>query len=203
MTQSIELSTDQGSRASLEAVINRYLEEASRTIAALSSAQVVQAVEILEAACAAGRRVYVFGNGGSAATASHMVNDLNKQARVAGARPMRAMALTDNMPLITAWSNDVDYADAFARQLTDLVDPGDVAVGISTSGISQNVLRALIVARELGAVTIGLTGNDGGELPATVDCCLYVPSADIGQQEDGHLVLNHVITVALRHHLGA
>jgi D-sedoheptulose 7-phosphate isomerase len=186
----------------LTRVIDDYLVGVARAIDELSRTDVSRAVELLVTACRAGRRVYVFGNGGSAATASHMVNDLNKQALVPGAPPMRAIALTDNVPLITAWSNDEDYTQAFVRQLTNFVEPGDVAVGISTSGNSENVLRALVAAREAGAVAIGMTGDVGGRLPACVDCCLYVPSADIGQQEDGHLVLNHVIARAVAHRLG-
>lgn len=179
-------------------VIERYLEELIATLSELSRADIATAVEMLATACLARRRVYAFGNGGSAATASHMVNDLSKQAAVPGLPPLRAHALNDNMPLVTAWSNDESYAEAFARQLECHVEPGDVVIGISTSGNSANVLRGLEVARAAGARTIGMTGRHGGALAGVVDCCLFVPSLDIGQQEDVHLVMNHAIALALR-----
>ncbi len=132
-----------------------------------------------------------------------MVNDLNKQASVPGQPLFRAMAFTDNVPLLTAWSNDDDYVDCFAQQLANFVEPGDVVIAISTSGSSPNVLRALELARQAGARSIGFTGDHGGRLRSMVDLCLFVPSADIGHQEDVHLVLNHVLTTAIRSRLGA
>ena len=127
-----------------------------------------------------------------------MVNDLSKQATVDGVPPIRAYALNDNVPLVTAWSNDAEYADAFARQLACHVEPGDVVVGISTSGDSANVVRAIVTARDAGARTIGMTGRAGGALRGLVDTCLVVPSDEIGHQEDVHLVMNHAITMGVR-----
>ena len=178
--------------------VDTYLRHLARTLDALSRAEIWAAVDLLLAAGSARRRIYLVGNGGSAATASHMANDLNKQASVPGRPPLRAIALTDNVPLITAWANDEEYAECFARQLANHLEAGDVLVAISTSGNSPNVLRALESAREAGAVTIGFTGRDGGRLRDLVDCCVLVPCDDVGQQEDVHLVLNHVITTALR-----
>jgi D-sedoheptulose 7-phosphate isomerase len=181
--------------------VDRYLRDLTRALDALSRDDIREAVDILLAACLARRRIYLFGNGGSASTASHMANDLNKQAIVDGRPLLRAIALTDNVPLITAWSNDEDYAEAFARQLANHVERGDVVVAISTSGNSANVLRAVELARRAGARVIGFTGADGGRLRWLVDCCVRVPSEDIGQQEDVHLVLNHTIATALRFRL--
>ncbi|MFN2251655.1 MAG: SIS domain-containing protein, partial [Anaerolineae bacterium] len=110
----------------------------------------------------------------------------------------RAFALTDNVPLLTAWSNDAEYAEVFAGQLANHVEPGDVVIGISTSGESENVLRALVLAREYGAVTVGFTGDHGGQLRDLVDWCVFVPSGHIGRQEDVHLALDHVITSAIK-----
>jgi len=183
--------------------VDDYLRHLCLTIDRVSRDAIWEAVEILLEACRARRRVYLFGNGGSAATASHMANDLNKQASLTGGPLFRAIALTDNVPLITAWSNDEGYAEAFARQLANHVEAGDVVVAISTSGNSANVLRALAVAREHGARSIGFTGGDGGALRGLVDCCVHVPCDDVGQQEDVHLVLNHAISTALRARLSA
>jgi len=180
------------------AVIDGYLIGVAKAIESLSRGEIAHAGDILVRACGAGRRVFVCGNGGSASTASHMVNDLNKQAAVDGAPRMRAISLNDNVPLLTAWSNDLDFAECFARQLANYVEAGDVLVGISTSGNSENVLRAVQAANEAGAATIGFTGDDGGRLRSAVDCCVHVPSSDIGQQEDCHLVLNHVLAQVVR-----
>jgi D-sedoheptulose 7-phosphate isomerase len=183
--------------------VDDYLTTLAGTLARLDRGQVWAVVELLIATAVAGRRVYIVGNGGSAATASHMANDLNKQASVPGAPPFRAIALTDNVPLITAWSNDLEFAEAFARQLANHVEAGDVVVALSTSGRSPNVLRALDVARSAGATTVGFTGDEGGDLDERVDLCLHVPSPLIGQQEDVHLVLNHVISYAICARLAA
>jgi D-sedoheptulose 7-phosphate isomerase len=184
-------------------VVDDYLAGLAAALDGLSRPAVWDAVDLLLATAAAGRRIYLVGNGGSAATASHMANDLNKQASVPGAPLFRAIALTDNVPLITAWSNDEDYAAAFAMQLANHVETGDVVVAISTSGNSPNVLRAVATAREAGASVIAFTGDSGGALRGQVDVCLSVPSPLIGHQEDVHLVLNHVITTAIRSRLGA
>jgi D-sedoheptulose 7-phosphate isomerase len=183
--------------------VDAYLVTLAETLDGLCRADIWAAVDLLIATAETGRRIYLVGNGGSAATASHMANDLNKQATVPGAPLFRAIALTDNVPLITAWSNDTDYAEAFAMQLANHVEAGDLVVAISTSGNSPNVLRAVDLARGAGARVIGLTGDSGGALADRADLCLYVPSPSIGQQEDVHLVLNHVITTAIRARLGA
>jgi D-sedoheptulose 7-phosphate isomerase len=183
--------------------VDSYLTTLAETLDAVSRADIWVAVDMLLTTAQAGRRIYLIGNGGSAATASHLANDLNKQATVPGRPLFRAIALTDNVPLITAWANDADYAEVFAMQLANHVEEGDLVVAISTSGNSPNVLRALEVARDAGARSLGLTGDEGGALRDMVDHCLFVPSPHIGHQEDVHLALDHVLTVAIRAHLGA
>lgn len=178
--------------------VDAYLRNLAAAIDAVSRDAVWAAVDLLVEAGRTRRRIYLVGNGGSAATASHMANDLCKQATVPGHPMLRAVALTDNVPLITAWGNDTDYAECFAMQLANHVEPGDVVVAISTSGNSPNILRAAEVARQAGARVIALTGPAGGGLRGRADVCIHVPSDDIGQQEDVHLVLNHVITTAIR-----
>ncbi len=158
---------------------------------------IARIVAILEAARAEGRMVFLFGNGGSAATASHMVCDLNKTAIHPELPRFRAMALTDNVPLITAWANDTHYHNVFVEQMQNFLAPGDVVIAISASGRSRNVLDAVRRAREGGAVTIGLTGFNGEHLRDLVDVCLVVQSDNVGQIEDAHLVVGHVITAAL------
>jgi D-sedoheptulose 7-phosphate isomerase len=127
-----------------------------------------------------------------------MACDLSKTAMAPGARRIRAIALTDNVPLMTAWANDVAYEEIFAEQLVNLVRAGDLVIGISGSGNSPNVLKAISAAREAGATTVGFTGAPGGRLKDLVDISVVVPSRRIEQAEDGHMILDHLVTVALR-----
>ncbi len=142
--------------------------------------------------------VFVLGNGGSAATASHFACDLAKGTRAGGAPTFRVLSLTDNVPTLTAWANDVAYDSALAEQLAAFVRPGDLVVAISASGNSPNVLNAVRAARAAGAVTVGLTGRSGGRLNKLVDVALRVPSDSIEQVEDVHLMVTHSVCVALR-----
>ena len=144
------------------------------------------------------RTVYVFGNGGSAALASHCACDLGKGTVVNGNRRFRVLALTDNVPLMTAWSNDASYEDVFAEQLATFVDKDDIVLAISGSGNSPNVLKALNVAKDAGAFTIGLTGFQGGRMKPLCDLCVIVPSESMQIIEDLHVCVNHAIFSAVR-----
>lgn len=178
--------------------VEQYLTELSEAVTRLSRQDIERVVALLFDAWQRDATIFIFGNGGSSATASHMANDLNKQVSAGGCRRLRALALTDNVPLLTAWANDASYHHVFVEQMLNFLKPGDVALGISTSGESPNVVEAIRTARSHGASTIGLTGRAGGTLASLVDCCVFATSDDIGQQEDIHLILNHVITAALR-----
>ncbi|HLF26130.1 MAG TPA: SIS domain-containing protein [Anaerolineae bacterium] len=145
-----------------------------------------------------GNMIFILGNGGSAATASHFACDLAKGTQRPGVRPFRVVALTDNVPLLTAWGNDTAYDRVFAEQLRPLVQPDDLVIGISGSGNSPNVLEAMRVAREAGARTVGWTGFKGGKLKSLVDVCVIAPSDWMEQIEDVHLILEHAVCTALR-----
>jgi D-sedoheptulose 7-phosphate isomerase len=147
--------------------------------------------------------VFVLGNGGSAATASHFACDLGKGTRNPGAPPFRVVALTDNAALMTAWANDTSYDRVFAEQLVALVRPGDVVVAISASGESPNVLRAAEAARELGAATVALTGPSVCRLHDLADFIVRAPTGTIEQVEDVHLAIGHSLCLALREQLQA
>ncbi len=136
------------------------------------------------------------GNGGSAATAAHFANDLSLGPRVFGGKAYRAISLTDNTALMTAAANDLGYDSVFVEQLKTLLGTGDVVIAISASGDSPNVIRAVEYANEAGAVTIGLTGFDGGRLREIVNEHVHIatPKGDYGPVEDLHLILNHLIT---------
>ena len=157
-----------------------------------------KAIDVLHEARLNGRKVFIMGNGGSAATASHFACDLGKGTLMPGLPRFRVIALTDNMSLFSALANDFGYDQVFCEQLKSLIQPGDVAIGISGSGNSANVLNAILAARELGAITIGFVGFDGGRLKSMVDRCVHVPCDCMEQVEDVHLILEHLISTCLR-----
>ena len=149
------------------------------------------------------RKVFLFGNGGSAALASHFACDLNKGTTAPGKFPrhFRVLSLTDNAPLITAWANDTSYQQVFAEQLRNFVESDDIAFGISASGSSPNVLLALEVARESGAINIGLTGFQGGKMPGLCDLCIVIPSDNMQIVEDLQLSIAHALFTVIRHRI--
>jgi len=183
---------------------SRYLDDLKTLLDKLPLAQVRRAAEVLFRAYETDRTLFVFGNGGSAALASHMASDLGKATHVPGpaslqgVKRLKVLALTDNVPLLTAWANDSSYENAFAGQMENFIQAGDVALAISGSGNSPNVLRALELARRAGATTIGLAGCGGGRMKALLDCPIVVPSHNMQQVEDAHLVLAHMIFLDLK-----
>jgi D-sedoheptulose 7-phosphate isomerase len=178
--------------------IRPYLAELDAVLAGVPHQAIDTVVRALLTAYDDGRMIFIAGNGGSAATASHFANDLAKATIVPGQPRFRVIALTDNVPLLTAWSNDSSYADAFAEQLRPLVRPGDVFIAISGSGNSENVLRAADVAHTSGAIVIGLTGFDGGKLRDRCHQSVHVPCTVMAQVEDAHLIIQHAICLYLR-----
>jgi D-sedoheptulose 7-phosphate isomerase len=150
------------------------------------------------------RTVFVFGNGGSAASASHMVCDLTKGiSELPGGPRMKVMALTDNVPTVMALANDYGYEHVFSEQLKNFLQPNDVAFAISGSGNSPNVLLALKTARHLGAITAGIGGYQGGAMRTLCDVCAVVPCDDMKMIEDMHHAVLHSIFAAMRERLGA
>jgi D-sedoheptulose 7-phosphate isomerase len=178
--------------------VNTYFDQVVCVIEKLPLTTIDQITEVLLRAYDSGRMVYLFGNGGSAALASHFVCDLGKGATNGSSKRFKALAFTDNVPLMTAWANDARYEDIFAEQLMNFVRPNDIAFAISGSGRSPNVLKALKVAREAGAFTIGLTGFQGGEMRDLCDLCVIIPSDNMQIIEDLHLSVTHALFTALR-----
>lgn len=179
-------------------MIRDYLTDLGQTLQRLPLEAIERLVDLLHEARLEGRQVFLLGNGGSAATASHFACDLAKNTIQPGLPSFRALSLTDNAALMTAWANDTAYDNLFCGQLGCLLRPGDVVIGISGSGNSPNVLRAMEMAREQGAVTVGLTGFSGGKLKELVDLAITVPSERMEQIEDLHLVVEHAVVTALR-----
>jgi D-sedoheptulose 7-phosphate isomerase len=176
-----------------------YLNEFKAILGNLPLEQAKQATDILYRAYETDHIVFTFGNGGSAALASHLASDLAKSTHIPGpasvrqVKRLKALSLTDNVPMLTAWANDTTYEDVFAGQMENLIQAGDVAFGISSSGSSPNVLRALELARRVGATTIGLTGCGGGKMKDLLHCPILVPSHHAQHVEDAHLILAHLI----------
>lgn len=178
--------------------ISRYFTELEQMVRAISLPHLEKVLRLLEEAYHNGHRIYIMGNGGSAATASHFALDLAKNTIMPGAPRLKAISLTDHVPLITAWSNDTAYEHIFAEQLANMIEPGDVVMGISASGNSLNLINALRLARASRAFTIGLLGAKGGEIRDMVDAYVLAPGQNIEQEEDAHMILAHVITRHMR-----
>jgi D-sedoheptulose 7-phosphate isomerase len=172
----------------------RYFDELQRVLVSFPTDGVDQIAAVLVKAHRSERTVFLCGNGGSAALASHFACDLGKgTAYCNGGKRFRVLSLTDNLPTLTAWANDSSYEDIFSEQLSTFAQPGDVVLAISGSGNSKNVLKALRVAREVGATTVGLSGFEGGEMKSLCDLCVIVPSNNMQIIEDLHLSVAHSI----------
>jgi D-sedoheptulose 7-phosphate isomerase len=179
-------------------IYQQYVFEVRETLDHLPWGSIDAMVQILHAARLGDRQVFVMGNGGSAATASHTACDLGKNTAVPGLPRFRVMSLTDNMPTFSALANDLGYENVFLEQLANFVRRDDVVIAISASGNSPNILRAVEFARACGALTIGWSGFNGGKLAQLVDVAVVIRNNCMEQIEDIHLMLEHMTIVALR-----
>jgi D-sedoheptulose 7-phosphate isomerase len=171
----------------------QYKSGLLEAIEALDLEKVGQVVEILKRARAEERQIFVCGNGGSASTASHFACDMVKGASFGRQSRFRIMALTDSLPTLTAYSNDVGYECVFVEQLKNFARPGDVVMAISGSGNSPNVLRAIEYGNSLGCRTIALTGRDGGKLAPLAEVNVLARTQHMGRIEDLHMIVAHMI----------
>lgn len=170
-----------------------YRDRLIGTLNGLDLSKVDQAIAWLTEARDQGKTIFMTGNGGSAASASHFVCDMLKGASFQREKRFRILSLHDNMPTLTAYANDVGYHDAALEQLKNFAEPGDVVIAISGSGNSPNVLRAIEYANSIGCKTIGLTGRDGGELGPLVQLQIHTPEPHMGRIEDAHMIALHMI----------
>ncbi|HEV2448762.1 MAG TPA: SIS domain-containing protein [Candidatus Sulfopaludibacter sp.] len=171
----------------------RYKSALFQAIDTIDLEKVRQAIDVLARARDEGRHIFVCGNGGSASTASHFVCDMVKGASFNRAKRFRILALTDSLPTLTAYSNDVHYDCVFVEQLKNFAQPGDVVMAISGSGNSPNVLGAIEYANSIGCRTIALTGRDGGKLAPLAELNIQVSNPHMGRIEDGHMIAAHMI----------
>lgn len=170
-----------------------YKKDLLDAIDRIDLAKVNQAIDWFRDARDAGHNIFVCGNGGSASTASHFACDMVKGASYKRDQRFRIMALTDSLPTITAYSNDVNYDCVFAEQLKNFAKPGDLVMAISGSGNSPNVLQAVEYANSIGCRTIGLSGRDGGKLGAMAQLNVQVAVPHMGRIEDAHMIVCHMI----------
>src|SRR5690349_17324863 len=188
--------------STIAAQLEEVAEGLKRVARSEYAASVAQAIDLLHDALAGGSKLLVFGNGGSSADAQHLCAELVGRFRLER-RALPAIALTTNQALLTAWSNDHQFDDVFARQVEALGKPGDVALGISTSGNSPNVVNALRVARQRGLSTLGLTGEGGGRMTEFCDVLMAVPLTDTPRIQEVHLVTYHAMCAAIEDRLFA
>jgi D-sedoheptulose 7-phosphate isomerase len=170
-----------------------YKNDLLQAIDTIDLEKVGEAIEVLKQARDANRHIFVCGNGGSASTASHFACDMVKGASFGRESRFRIMALTDSLPTITAYSNDVSYDCIFAEQVKNFAQPGDVVMAISGSGNSPNVLRAMEYGKSIGCRTIALTGRDGGKLAPLADINIQAKIPHMGRIEDVHMIVAHMI----------
>jgi D-sedoheptulose 7-phosphate isomerase len=179
-------------------LIENYLKELNLILAELPIDMLVKISVAVRKAREEKRHIFIFGNGGSAATASHMACDFGKNTVNENNHRIRVISLNDSIPTLLAYANDNGYEVVFAEQLKSLAEPGDLVIAISGSGNSPNILNGVQAAQTMGLQTIGLTGSGGGKLKDLVDLCLIVPSHKIEQVEDVHMIIDHVLTMILR-----
>lgn len=175
-----------------------YIKDLKSVVDKIPVERVEEVIQLLHQARMDGKQIFVLGNGGSASTASHMVCDLAKNTRKQGLPHFRVFGLTDNMAIMTAYANDEGYDTVFANQLDNLVNAGDLVIAISASGNSPNVLKAVELANQKRAITVGFTGMTGGKLIHLAQISIHVPSMRIEQVEDVHLMLEHMICSAIK-----
>lgn len=179
-------------------IFREYKAELSRGMDSIDIDCLKKAIGFIWKAYREDRQIFICGNGGSAATSSHLCCDLGKGTLTEGKRRLRIISLADNIALISAWSNDSDYSKCFKEQLVNLLKDGDVLIGISASGNSENVIKAVEYAKSRGAATIGFLGFEGGKLLGMVDAAVLVRSNEYEVPEDIHLCLGHILKKALR-----
>ncbi|MDI6781570.1 MAG: D-sedoheptulose 7-phosphate isomerase [bacterium] len=176
----------------MEKIISSQIQESIDVKNNIPLKDVAKAAELIIDAYRQHKKVLICGNGGSAADAQHMAGELVGRFKMER-QALGAIALTTDTSILTAIGNDYGFDDIFSRQIDALVSPGDIVIGISTSGNSPNVLKAVTMAKEKSAVTIGLTGGNGGKLKDLTNVCIVVPSLNTPRIQESHITIIHII----------
>lgn len=177
--------------------VEDYFIRLKSTLDRISRDELQNFLKLLVQALEGDKNIFIMGNGGSGATASHFAGDFNKGLSFKKARRFRFMCLNDNFPTLGAYANDVSYEDVFVEQLKNFLQPGDLVIAISGSGNSPNVIKAIEYANAQGAISLGLTGYDGGRLKKLASHGVHIPAADMQITEDLHMVLDHMAYAVL------
>jgi len=177
--------------------VQGYLKDEAELLGRIDAGAVAHVMDLCREAVSNDRFVFVFGNGGAAATASHFACDLGKGASLGHKKRFKVLCLNDCIPWMTALSNDISYEDVFVQQLENFAHKDDVVIGISASGNSTNVIKAVSRAGELGCRTVGIVGFKGGRLKEHVEHCVLLPSDSMGLIEDAQLIVLHAVAYAL------
>ncbi len=183
--------------------IRTYIEEERKVLENLDVDEISKVMNILEGTRLSGYRVFICGNGGSAATASHFTCDFNKGISYSQKVKYNFECLNDNVPMMMAIANDIGYEDIFSEPLKNKMHKEDVLLAISGSGNSKNVIKAIEYAKSIGATTIGLVGYDGGKIKELTDYCIHVKIDNMQIVEDVHMVMDHVMMFVLSGMKGA
>jgi len=174
-----------------------YLAEMIKLLQGLDTRPVDQLIGLLHTAYDEDRQIFIFGNGGSGATASHITCDINKGVSFGKEKRFRVICLNDNIPTLTAYANDVHFHDIFVEPLKNFLRAGDVVIGISGSGNSENVIRAIEYANQKKARTVGICGYSGGRLKQAAQLAVHVEVQDMQKSEDVHHMIGHIVMQAL------
>lgn len=175
-------------------LIDNYKDQLQKAIADIDSSEIASLAKLITNTGEKGKTIFIAGNGGSSATASHMVCDIQKTGKTG----IKVICLNDNVPLLTAWSNDFGYEYIFSKTLKSMASRNDLFIIISASGSSANIVKGVKIAKELGVRNFGLLGFDGGAVKKYLDGFILIKSKHYGVVEDVHLVINHMITELLK-----
>jgi len=178
--------------------IRNYLDTLKTVLDALDADRIGELIAVLMTAREYGNRIFFCGNGGSGSTAAHFATDLGKGTAECGKRTFKVIPLTEHQCTFSAYANDNGYESVFAEPLRALVERGDIVIGLSGSGNSRNVLAAMQVARAAGAVAVGFSGFDGGQLRGAVDLTIHAPVRRMDQSEDAHHIVMHLVCDCIR-----
>ncbi|MEM2956384.1 MAG: SIS domain-containing protein [Candidatus Pacearchaeota archaeon] len=182
--------------------LDAYISELKKAIDSIDRNEIEKISEILIRAYETDKSVFIIGNGGSASTASHFACDLGKGTLERhynmNKKRFKVYSLTDNVALLTSYGNDLSYEDIFSQQLKNLIKTGDILIVLTGSGNSKNILKAIKLANEIGAITIGLLGFEGGEAAKLLDHKIIIKSSNYGIIEDLHLMLQHILCQKLK-----
>lgn len=177
--------------------IENYLQQHISVIQKLDHQEIENAINLIKEISKKENRIAVCGNGGSAVAASHYVTDWNKMVYAHTGLKFNGICLSDNIGLITAYSNDLSYDEVFSEQVKNLLNPGDLLITLSGSGNSENVVRATLTAKEMNIKTLTICGFDGGRLKKVSDNFVWIRSNDMQLCEDAHTVFGHMVTKSL------